>query len=70
MEIEKIASLSKVKRAASVGGIKDTIAIHAPDISAWVEELKAMPDIRLEKVEAVRLKPSLDELARAIAEEI
>lgn len=70
MEIERIGSISKVRKSSAVAGVKDTLAIKAPDISRFVEELKAMPDIRMEKVESVRAQPSLDELAHAIAKEL
>lgn len=70
MEINEVSSISKIKKATAVPGVKDTVAIKAPDISQWVEELKAMPDIRPEKVEGTRAKPSLDELAHAIAKEV
>ncbi|MCH9610695.1 MAG: hypothetical protein S4CHLAM81_05860 [Chlamydiales bacterium] len=66
MEIEKVAALSKVKKAASVSAVKDTVAIKAPDISRFVEELKAMPEIRPEKVDTLREEPTLDQLAQAI----
>lgn len=70
MEIEKVSKLSKINKPNSISHISDTVAIRAPDISQWVEELKAMPDIRMEKVAAVRAQPSLNELAHAIAQEI
>lgn len=70
MEIEKLSSVVSVQKSAALSPVKDRLAISAPDISQWVEELKAMPEIRPEVVAGVREKPTLDQLAHAIAQEM
>ncbi len=70
MEIDKLSSIVSVQKSPALSPLKDRVAISAPDISQWVEELKAMPEIRPEIVDGVRAQPTLDQLAHAIAQEM
>jgi len=70
MEIDKLSSVVSVQKSAPLSALRDRVVISAPDISQWVEKLKAMPEIRAEVVDSVRAKPTLEELAHAIIQEM
>lgn len=68
-EIQNTKSLANIQKKESVREIKPSadrlvISSESDKKALWVDMLKAMPDIRLEKIEATRAVPSSIDLAQ------
>ncbi len=69
-EVAKVSSLKKARQTGASAPIQDRLSISSESEkrAQWVEELKRMPDVRVDKLNMERATLSSQELARCLLE--